>query len=214
MPYFSPARKFKIGKISAVFPGANPVPNRIASVPNPGYLTWQGGNDTGLANWGLTTNWAGSDIPDGPGKKARFGNQIAVNNMVDMGSSGRTLGEISFTNGTSTTIESSCGYSLTLDNNGQPSTINVASSHTISAPVILNNDVILSGNGTLNLTVGISGPYTLTVTDGTLSASSIVVDTLTIGKSATLQAVPEPCTLLLLTSGLVSCYIVQRYRKK
>jgi hypothetical protein len=29
MPYFSPARKFKIGKISAVFPGANPVPNRI-----------------------------------------------------------------------------------------------------------------------------------------------------------------------------------------
>jgi hypothetical protein len=32
MPYFSPARKFKIGKISAVFPGANPVPNRIGVV--------------------------------------------------------------------------------------------------------------------------------------------------------------------------------------
>ena len=85
-------------------------------------------------------------------------------------------------------------FSLTLDNDGSASTIVVAGSHTISAPVILDNDAVLSGPGTLNLTGGISGNHTLTV-QGNLTASSIQVDTLIIGSHA--SSVPEPGSITL-----------------
>jgi hypothetical protein len=118
-----------------------------------------------------------------------------------MVSAGRTVGAISFTDGTSTTIQSSGGFSLTLNNDGRPSTIEVAGAHTISAPVLLANDAIISGSGVLNLSAGISGPYTLTVAGGTLSTSSIVVDTLIIG-GGTAAAVPEPGMLVLTAFGI------------
>jgi hypothetical protein len=138
--------------------------------------------------------------------------------MVDLISQGQTVGTITFSAYASTTIQSSGGFALTLDNNGSVSTIDVAGSHTISAPVVLNNDAIISGTGTLNLSGGITGSHDLEV-DINLTATSILVDTLTIGSGATvtiqaipggplamddnLSSVPEPSTLVLLGIGAI-----------
>ena len=124
--------------------------------------------------------------------------------------SGQTVGSIKFAAPTSTTIQSSGGFSLTLDNNGGSSTIETEGIHTISAPVILNNDVNISGAGTLILSGGISGPYDLNV-NSNLSAASVQVDTVTLGIGARLTImpiaggptsgmipVPEPSALILL----------------
>ena len=68
-----------------------------------------------------------SVVPNGVGKKVGFGNQDSSNNIVDMVSiAPKTVGCISFSADTSTTIQSSGGYSLTLDNNVSTSIIDVA----------------------------------------------------------------------------------------
>jgi hypothetical protein len=170
----------------------------LASVATYGTLVWKGGS---TANWAVGPNWDfGTVIPNGAGVKVRFGDQSSGNNIVDMVTHGETVGTITFTANASTTIQSTGGYSLTLDNNGQPSTIDVAGSHTISAPVLISNDVIISGPGMLNLSGGITGNHTLTVL-GNLTVSHIEVDTLIIGNVGA-AAVPEPSTLALLGMGV------------
>ncbi len=62
-----------------------------------------------------------------------------------MVSTAQTVGGIYFSADTSTTIQSSGGYSITLDNNGSSSTIDVEGIHAITAPVLLNNDVNITG---------------------------------------------------------------------
>lgn len=157
-------------------------------------VDWLGGNGSGTTNWGVTSNWTNSALaPDGKWTTLRFGNQSAINNVVDMISAGRTVGNITFTAGTSTTIQSTGGYSLTLDNLGSASAIAVTGVHTILAPVLLNNDVDISGTGTLNLSGGISGPHAMAVlSGGNVTAQSIVVDTLTLGIGARITIQPIP----------------------
>jgi hypothetical protein len=79
--------------------------------------------------------------------------------------------------------------------------INVAGSHTITAPVLMNNDATITGDGILNLSGGISGHHALTVL-GNLTASSINVSTLTIGSSGA-AAVPEPSILVMFGMGVL-----------
>jgi hypothetical protein len=194
-------------------------PGFIAPIPIPGTIDWKGGTISDHTNWNVAANWnPDSAVPNGPGTKVRFGNKLAPDNMVDLISQGQTVGTITFSAYASTTIQSSGGFALTLDNNGSVSTIDVAGSHTISAPVVLNNDAIISGTGTLNLSGGITGSHDLEV-DINLTATSIQVDTLTIGSGATvtiqaipggplamddnLSSVPEPSTLVLLGIGAI-----------
>ena len=142
-------------------------------------IDWKGGTISDPTNWNVAANWnPDTAVPNGPGTKVSFGNQPAANNVVDMISQGQTVGTITFSANTSTTIQSSGGFALTLDNNGSVSTIDVAGTHTISAPVVLNNDATISGTGTLNLSGGITGSHDLEV-DNNLTATSIQVDTLT-----------------------------------
>ena len=183
-----------------------------------GYTIWQGGNITqgnhSATDWNNTYNWTSDVIPGGAGQKVSFGNQDPSNNVVDMVISPKTVGCIYYSPDTSTTIQSSGGFSLTLNNNGSASVIDVQGSHTISAPVLLSNDVNITGTGTLALSGGISGSHAINVQGGNLSAASISVNTLTIGSGATvtiqpipgrpqalnddLQSVPEPSILTLL----------------
>ncbi len=184
------------------------------------YTIWQGGNITkgnfSPTDWNNAYNWTSAleVTPSGAGIKVAFGNQDASNNVVDMISSGQTVGAIYYSPDTSTTIQSSGGYSLTLDNSGSASTIDVAGSHTIAVPVLLNNDVNITGTGTLTLSGGISGAYAINVQGVNLTATSISVNTLAIGSGTTvtiqpspggplasndnLQSVPEPSVLALL----------------
>ena len=185
-------------------------------VPAPGtvYIDWKGGTISDPTNWNVAANWnPDTAVPNGPGTNVSFGNQPAANNVVDMISQAQTVGTITFFANTSTTIQSSGGFALTLDNSGSGSTIYVAGTHTISAQVILNNDALIVGTGTLNLSGGITGSHDLEV-DINLTATSIQVDTLTIDSGATvtiqaipggpqalcdnLKAVPEPSAFVLL----------------
>jgi hypothetical protein len=170
-------------------------------VPVPGLVVWKGGNSAGPSSWALAANWdPNTAVPDGAGTKVGFGNQPAANSVVDMSMHGRTVGSITFFAATSTTIQSSGGAALTLDNNGVLSTIDVAGTQTISAPVVMNDDVTMSGDGTLNLSGGIiGGDSTLTVRN-TITASSIQVDSLVIGGSGAVAAVPEPGSAVMLLS--------------
>jgi len=189
------------------------------TVPKPEYIYWKGGNNDTSTAWGVANNWnPSSNVPDGPGVKVSFGSQSSISPIVDMVSTGRTVGCIAFVDTTSTTIRSTYGFALTLDNNGSVSTIDVAGIHTISALVVLNNDTTISGTGTLTLSGGISGSHNLEV-DINLTASSIQVDTLTISSGATvtiqaipggplalsdnLKPVPEPSTFVLLGIGVI-----------
>ena len=56
----------------------------------------------------------------------------------------------------------------------------------------MDNDVNVTGGGTLNLSGGISGAYDLDLQTGNLTAKSIQVATLTLGAGTTLsiQAIP------------------------
>ena len=107
------------------------------------------------------------------------GSQTAANAVIDMISAGRTVGNIYFTPFTSTTIQSTGGKSLTIDNNGSTATVNSVGNQTISAPVILNSNTVFSVNqandgngnliGTLTMSGAISGSGKLGVTGtGTL----------------------------------------------
>jgi hypothetical protein len=173
-------------------------------------VDWTGGN----GNWNLASNWTNSALPpDGKWTNVRFGNQSGHNDTVDMSSAGRTVGNITFTSTNNTTTIQ--GSSLVLDNSGSDSTIAVAGNHTISAPLILNNNLDITGTGALNLSGGISGNYDMSITATNLTAKSISGSTLTQGSGTTLtiQAipgglqggnitpVPEPSTLVLLAIG-------------
>jgi hypothetical protein len=142
----------------------------------------------------------------GAGSKVVFGNELSANNVVDLKTADQTVGSITFTAGTSTTIMSSGAHSLTLNNLDQAAEISVAGNHTISTPVVLGGDVIISGLGTLDLSGGISGAHAMTVTEGTLHATSIQVDSLNIGNVNGPAAVPEPSTAALLSLGFAGLF--------
>jgi autotransporter-associated beta strand protein len=147
---------------------------------------WKGGDGAGPTKWDVAANWnPNTAAPYGRGVTVSFGNQPAANNVVDMSSAGKTVGNLILAATTSTTIQSSGGFSLTLDNNGQLSTIDVAGSHTIAALVVLNNASQIAGGGTLTLSGGINGPHDLSILANVI-AGSVQVAKLNIDSGATL----------------------------
>jgi hypothetical protein len=205
-------------------------PVGAAPTSETGTITWKGGTIADPTNWNVAANWnPDTAVPNGPGAQVNLGNQPAANNVVDMLSQGQTVGTLVFSANTSTTIQSSGGFVLTLDDLGRVSIISVAGNHTISAPVTLNNDATIVGTGALNVSGGISGPHNLDVYMD-LTAKSIEVDTLTVDPGLTvtiepipggplassdnLRRVPEPCTLVLLGVCLVSLFACDWWRRK
>ena len=142
-------------------------------------VSWNGGAAASSTDWGVAANWASSSVPDGKGVNVDVGSQSAASSVIDMISAGRTVGNIYFNPFTSTTIQSTGGKSLTIDNNGSTATVNSVGNQTISAPVILNSNTVFSVNqandgngnliGTLTMSGAISGSGKLGVTGtGTL----------------------------------------------
>jgi hypothetical protein len=172
---------------------------------------WIGGSASALTDWGVAANWSNNVVPNGRGTLVVFGNQSAANAVVDLKSTGQTIGSIVFDAGTSTTITSSGGFALTLDNAGGISDIIVEGNHTISAPLIMNNDTVISGSGTVNLPGGISGNHALTIL-GNATATSIQARSLTIGSTGGAMAVPEPSVLVLAGMAAIGLPVFARRR--
>jgi peptidyl-prolyl cis-trans isomerase A (cyclophilin A) len=181
-------------------------------------VQWKGGSSSGATNWALAANWSsGSAGPNDAGVNLVVGSQASANNVIDMISGGgRTVGNIYYSAATPTTIRSTGGYGLTLDNGSNASTVSVSGNQTISAPLILNSNAIFSGDGTLTLSGGVSGAHGMAVLGGNIIAKSINGSTLTLesGSTLTIQSLPggllgraivpvaEPSTVVLLGIGI------------
>ena len=125
---------------------------------NVGPSAWQGGATSAPTDWGLPANWSpASGAPDGPGAIVSFGNQAPANSVVDMISADRTVGGMNFSADVGTTVRSSGGHTLTLDNGGGTSMLDLAGNHTIAASLLLDSDVDIVGDGMLTLSGNVSG---------------------------------------------------------
>jgi autotransporter-associated beta strand protein len=152
-------------------------------------FAWKGGGGAGPTRWEVAANWnPNTAVPSGPGLTISFGNQPAANNVVEISSGGKSVGNLILFGTTSTTIQSSGGFGLTLDNNGHLSTIDATGNHTIATSVILNNDAQVIGSGTVTLSGGINGSHDLSVL-GNVVTSSLQVPTLGIESGATFTMV-------------------------
>ncbi|MGD0382826.1 MAG: autotransporter-associated beta strand repeat-containing protein, partial [Thermoguttaceae bacterium] len=160
-------------------------------------VAWKGGASSASTDWGTLANWdSGTSVPNGAGVNLSIGSQDSANNVIDLGSANRTVGNIYFTSGTGTTIQSANGYSLILDNNGKTSLINVIGDHTISASVILNNNTLISIDGSLAISGAVSGTgslalnntgkLTLTGSNSYTGKTLITSGSLTAGQAASL----------------------------
>jgi cyclophilin family peptidyl-prolyl cis-trans isomerase len=157
-------------------------------------IEWKGGSSSGTIKWDLAANWSpGTTAPNGVGINLVVGSKNSSSNVVDMASSGRTVGNIYYNSNVSTAIISSGNYNLTIDNGASPSNINVLGNHIICAPVILNSNTIFSGDGTLTLSGGVSSTHGMAVLDGgNIFAKSINVNNLTLEEGSTLTIQPIP----------------------
>jgi fibronectin-binding autotransporter adhesin len=108
---------------------------------------WVGGMGGKPTDWGTAANWNPSGVPSGTGVAVSFGSQAGANNIVDLGSSSRTVGSIEFFNTTGTTIQSSGGNSLVFDNGGGLAPIGVTGQHAITAGISLNSSLAMSMTG-------------------------------------------------------------------
>jgi lysophospholipase L1-like esterase len=94
------------------------------------------------------------------------------------------------------------GNRLELSNGGSTLALNPSYESTIDAPVLLEDNVIINGAGTVHFNGGISGARSLTVQAGNITASSINVDSLVIGTVGA-QSVPEPSLSILLLGSFL-----------
>jgi hypothetical protein len=169
----------------------------VAPIP----ATWKG---PGGGSYNLASNWTNNIVPNGVNATANFLGNITAPSTVTMNSP-MTVATLNFDSLQSYTISGSS--SLILEAPSGTAHINVQSgSHEISVPVVMNDDTLISGAGALDFSGGISGNHALTVL-GNLTATSIQVDSLTIGTPLAM-AVPEPSTFVLLgigAFGLLAC---------
>jgi autotransporter-associated beta strand protein len=127
-------------------------------------------NSQGSGVWSSTSSWFGP-LPDGPGAVASFLTSTTGATTVTLDSS-RTVGSIIFDSPYGYTIVASGSSVLTFSQTGGgPATIAVdeyygGGAHAIAAPVLLDNDLVVSGSGTLTFTpassITDSGSHSLT----------------------------------------------------
>jgi autotransporter-associated beta strand protein len=144
-------------------PGSHPLCPSGPATADP--YTWTGAT----RNWSTGSNWSGGHAPASPGNQVTFGNSGA-SAVVDLGNGSPTVGEIIFNGSVSTTIQSTGFGTLILDNGANTAGIVLAGSHSISAPVQLNSNLIVTTSLRSDL-LTISGP----MADGDYGSSGLIL---------------------------------------
>ena len=174
-------------------------------------------NGSTSSDYGIAANWnSTSFVPSAQGVAVMFGTSGA-NPTPTLESSSQTAGIVNFVNGISTTLAASSNYSLYLDDTGGSSTsaaINVAGSHTISAPIKLNGPAAFNVTaGTDQLTVsgvmadGASGSQGLSLTgNGTLklNAANTMSGSVSVASGKLLLSNPAALQDAVLAGGGIS----------
>ncbi|HZZ72331.1 MAG TPA: PA14 domain-containing protein, partial [Pirellulales bacterium] len=109
--------------------------------------TWA---STSSTDWGTNTNWNPTGVPSGTA--VTFGN-AGTTGTVDLGSSNRSVTGLTMFSAVSTTIGSTAGNSLVLDNGAAAATVAAAGTQAITSKVILNSNASISLGGASNLTI-------------------------------------------------------------
>jgi hypothetical protein len=180
-------------------------------------------NGPGGGTFGSASSWTNNTVPNGVDAIANFTENITAPSDVVM-TSPVTLGSIKFKSTQSYNLTGTAV--LTLQTSSGDATINViAGSHSIDVPVVINSDTVVMGEGTVDLSEGISGNHALTVL-GNLDAASIQVNSLTIGVGAKvtinpiaggslggpISPVPEPSAIALL--GMCALALIPWLRRR
>ncbi|MDY0169808.1 MAG: autotransporter-associated beta strand repeat-containing protein [Thermoguttaceae bacterium] len=136
------------------------VSNQVLNPP-----TWTGA--AGTADWGTAGNWSPGDVPDGAGAIAALGADGAAA-AVNLGSAGRTVGHLALQPAVATTLSTTGGNALTMDNvlAGAPALMRASGTHTINAPLVLNSHLSADVTGQLSvhgiISDGVNGPARVT----------------------------------------------------
>jgi fibronectin-binding autotransporter adhesin len=174
--------------------------------------SWQ---NTAGSNWNNTVNWAPPVIPNGVAVTVTFGPVILAPSTVILDIP-VIFGGMTFNSAQSYTISPTGANSFTLQ--GAPANItDTTGAHTISVPILLNNNLSVTQNSTGNLTLSgvISGTNSLTIQGaGTghvvLSAANLYTGGTTVS-AATLDcnatAALPAAGALTISGGTVNCNI-------
>jgi fibronectin-binding autotransporter adhesin len=101
-------------------------------------------------NWSLNSNWTNNLAPNAVGAQANFFSRISAPRIVTVNAN-FTVGSITFNNANSYTV--SGNNTLTLSNNGTAVIATQVGAHTISAPLVLANDLQLNSSAGSSLTL-------------------------------------------------------------
>lgn len=174
--------------------------------------SWQ---NTAGSNWNNTANWAPPVVPNGVAVTVTFGPVILAPSTVLLDIP-VTFGGMTFNSAQSYTISPSGSNTFTLQ--GAPTNItNTTGAHTISVPILLNNNLSVTQNSTGNLTFSgvITGTNSLTIQGaGTghviLSAANLYTGGTTVSASTldcnATAALPAAGPLTI-SGGTVNCNI-------
>ncbi len=158
------------------------------------------------ADWGDKSNWSNvaAKCPSGVWSTVQFGNQAAARATVDLGTAAKTAGTIYFSGTTSTTVASTAGYALTMNNSGANAMISVSGTHAIGAAVVLASDLDLTGTGKINLNGGVSGGYKMNLTGVTANAKNLSVGAVNVNGGAVFNGSGTVAGLTVASSGTAS----------
>ena len=167
-------------------------------------------------SWNTAGNWQNGTVPNAVGAVAQINAPTPTGLTITLDAP-QTVGTLQLGN----TANASVGYTLTgsgsntltLNNSGSGATIAVANgTHAIDAPVVLADNLVVSGSGTLvfgsastisgsySLTMsGVGGSLVLSGSDSFTGATTVTAGTLTLASSA---ALPVGTSLTVGTGGV------------
>jgi fibronectin-binding autotransporter adhesin len=145
----------------------------VTQTSAPIFMGWLGTDATSPGSWSVADNWTNNQIPNSVGATANFANSNSTAVTLD---GNETVGSLLFANATAYTLSSgttNTTSTLIMDNGGTAATALISATlgagHVISAPIVLNSNVVLNSVGGTSLTIDGN------ISSGTLGATGVTI---------------------------------------